>query len=192
MPPCGSPSGRAGLPEDTPPPGARPAVPRASRGPARRPVAPLVPYDPTMPDPTPLPDHVRAFLAAPGRFATLATVDPDGTPRQAVIWYRLDPDDRIVINSADGRRWPANLRRDPRCSVVMADPADAYSFVAMTGHVAEVIDEQAIAQADIAGLAHRYHADDPAQAEGVIARFRTQHRVTFRVAVDAVHDHIDA
>jgi PPOX class probable F420-dependent enzyme len=144
-----------------------------------------------MSDPAPLPDHVRAFLAAPGRFATLATLDPDGAPRQAVVWYRLDPDGRVVVNSADGRRWPANLRRDPRCSVVVADPVDGYSFVALSGRVDEVIDEQALAQADIAGLARRYHADDPAEADGVIARFRTQHRVTFRIAVQAVHDHIE-
>ena len=145
-----------------------------------------------MSDPTPLPDHVRAFLAEPGRFATLATVDPDGTPRQAVIWYRLDADDRITINSADGRRWPANLRRDPRCSLVVADPADHYAFVALGGRVVEVVDAQAIAQADIADLARRYHADDPAGADEVIARFRTQHRVSFRVAVLAIHDHLEA
>jgi PPOX class probable F420-dependent enzyme len=145
-----------------------------------------------MPDPTPLPDHVRGFLAAPGRFATLATLDPDGTPRQAVIWYRFDGDGRITVNSADGRRWPANLRRDPRCSLVVADPADGYSFVAISGRVAEVIDEQAIAQADIAGMARRYHADDPAEADGVIARFRTQHRVTFRIAVGSIHDHVES
>jgi PPOX class probable F420-dependent enzyme len=159
-------------PEDTPPPASR-----------------LVPYDPGMPDHAPLSDELRAFLALPGRFLTLATVDPDGAPRQAVIWYRLDPDGRITINSADGRRWPANLRRDPRCSLSVADPADAYSFVALVGRVAEVIDEQAIAQADIADLAHRYHAHEPARAETSIARFKTQHRVTFRVAILAVHDH---
>lgn len=156
-----------------------------------RPAPAAVPYDQAMPDPTPLPDHVRSFLAAPGRFATLATLDPDGTPRQAVIWYRLDADGRIAVNSADGRRWPANLRRDPRCSLVIADPADGYSFVAVSGRVAEVIDEQAIAQADIAGMARRYHADDPAAADESIARFRTQHRVTFRIAAVAIHDHIE-
>lgn len=150
-----------------------------------------MPYDPAMPDPTPLPDRIRVFLAASGRFATLATLDPDGTPRQAVVWYRLDGDDRIVVNSADGRRWPANLRRDPRCSLVVGDGADGYTFVAVTGRVEEVIDEQAIAQADIAGMARRYHADDPAAADRVIARFRTQHRVTFRIAAVAVHDHLE-
>lgn len=150
-----------------------------------------MPYDRAMSDPAPLPDDVRAFLATPGRFATLATLDPDGAPRQAVVWYRLDPDGRVVVNSADGRRWPANLRRDQRCSVVVADPADGYSFVALSGRVDEIIDEQALAQADIAGMARRYHADDPAEADGVIARFRTQHRVTFRIAVLAVHDHLE-
>jgi PPOX class probable F420-dependent enzyme len=145
-----------------------------------------------MPDRAPLPDHVRAFLAAPGRFVTLATLDADGAPRQAVIWYRLDADGRLTINSAEGRRWPANLRRDPRCSLTVQKPANAYSFVALEGRVVETIDEQAIAQADIADLARRYHADDPAAAERVIAVFRTQHRVTFRVEILAVHDHLEA
>jgi PPOX class probable F420-dependent enzyme len=149
-----------------------------------------VPYDQDMPD-QPLPDPLRAFLVVPGRFLTLATLDPDGGPRQAVIWYRLDPDGRITINSADGRRWPANLRSDPRCSLTVADPADAYSFVALAGRVAEVIDNQAVAQADIADLAHRYHAHEPARADTAIERFRTQHRVTFRIELLAAHDHRD-
>ncbi len=144
-----------------------------------------------MSDPAPLADRVRDFLAAPRRFATLATLDPDGAPRQAVIWYRLDADARITINSAEGRRWPANLRRDPRCALSIADPADGYSFVALVGRVAEVIDDHAVAQADIADLARTYHADDPAEAEATIARFRTQHRVTFRVELVAVHDHLE-
>jgi PPOX class probable F420-dependent enzyme len=144
-----------------------------------------------MSDPARLPDRLRAFLAAPGHFATLATLDPDGSPRQAVIWYRLDADGRITINSADGRRWPANLRRDPRCALSVADATSGYSFVALVGRVAEVLDDQAVAQADIAALARAYHADDPAEAEGVIARFRTQHRVTFRVEIVAAHDHLE-
>ena len=144
-----------------------------------------------MPDSTPLPDHVRAFLAAPGRFATLATLDPDGTPRQAVIWYRLDPDGRVTVNSAEGRRWPANLRRDPRCSLAVLDGADGYTFVAVTGRVVEAIDDQEVAQADIAALARHYHADDLAKAARLIAKFRAQHRVSFRIEIIAAHDHFE-
>jgi PPOX class probable F420-dependent enzyme len=136
-------------------------------------------------------DRIREFLAAPGRFVTLATIDPDGAPRQAVVWYRLDADGRITVNSADGRRWPANLRRDPRCSLTVPDGTDGYAFVALVGHVVETIDDQAVAQADIAAFARRYHADDPALAERVIARFRTQHRVSFRIEITAAHDHLE-
>jgi PPOX class probable F420-dependent enzyme len=144
-----------------------------------------------MPYPTPLTDRLRAFLATPGRFLTLATLDPDGAPRQAVVWYRLDSDGRITVNSADGRRWPANLRRDPRCSLAVIDGADGYAFVALVGRVAEVVDDQAVAQTDIAGFARAYHADDPATAEAAVARFQTQHRVTFRIEIVAVHDHLE-
>jgi len=144
-----------------------------------------------MTGPIPLPNHVRDFLAAPGRFVTLATLDADGSPRQAVTWYRLDADGRLVVNSAEGRRWPANLRRDPRCAVSVLDPADGYSFVALVGRVEEVIDDQSIAQADIAGMARRYHAANPAAADRVIAQFRSQHRVTFRIAIHGIHDHVE-
>ena len=144
-----------------------------------------------MTDTSPLAGRVRAFLARPGQFATLATVDPDGAPRQAVIWYRLEPDGPLTINSADGRLWPANLRRDSRCGLVVADPADPYVFVALTGTAVEVIDDQAVAQADIADLARRYHPDEPSIVAKDVARFRSQHRVTFRIVVAGIHDHLD-
>jgi PPOX class probable F420-dependent enzyme len=132
-----------------------------------------------------LPDHVRAFLDVP-RFATIATTDDDGAPRQAVIWFLLDGDS-IVVNSLDGRRWPTNLRRDPRIAIAVAD-AKEQSWVGLTGTV-EVVDDQAQAQADIAAMARRY--DDPEEAEAVIAnRFSKQRRVSFRVTVAAIHDHL--
>ena len=142
-----------------------------------------------MPDPAPLSPPIRAFLSHP-RFAVLASLDPDGAPRQAVLWYRLDPDGTVVVNSAAGRAWPANLRRDGRVALAMMAGADGYSWVGLSGVVAEVIDDQAVAQADIAGFARRYHADDPGEAERMIADvFRRQQRVSFRIRVVGVHDH---
>jgi PPOX class probable F420-dependent enzyme len=132
-----------------------------------------------------LPDHVRAFLDVP-RFATIATTDDDGAPRQAVIWFLLDGD-TIVINSLDGRRWPTNLRRDPRIAIAVTD-ATEHSWVGLTGTV-EVVDDQPQAQADIAAMARRY--DDPEEAEAVIAsRFSKQRRVSFRVTINSIHDHV--
>ena len=136
-----------------------------------------------------LPERVRTFLAA-DRFVTLGTIDPDGSPRQAVIWYRLDGDE-FVVNSKVGRRWPSNLERDPRVSLAVSDQADGYRWVGLTG-TATLIDDQPTAQADIAEMARRYHADDPAKAERLVrTQFEKQRRVTYRIAIDAVHDHLD-
>ena len=137
----------------------------------------------------PISDVVREFLDDT-RFATIATIDPDGTPRHAVIWYTIDGDE-IVLNSAVGRRWPTNLVRDPRVAVSVVDSADGYRWLGTTGRVS-VVDDQAIAQADIAAMARRYHADDPAEAERLIRdRFQRQARISFRMRLIGVTLHLD-
>jgi PPOX class probable F420-dependent enzyme len=134
-----------------------------------------------------LPNHVRRFLEE-RRFASVATVDEDGTPTQAVVWFLLDGD-AIVVNSLDGRRWPTNLKRDGRVSISITD-ADEESWVGLSGTV-EVVDDQERAQADIAAMARRYERHDPAEAEELIERrFRKQRRVSFRLRPTAIHDHI--
>jgi len=118
----------------------------------------------------------RTFLAAE-RFGVLATVGSDGSPHQAVVWYRLEGDE-IVVNSAVGRLWPADLVRDPR--LILTVP-DGYRFVELSGSVT-VVEDQVTAQADIAEMARRYHADEPGEAERLIRdRFTRQRRITFRL-----------
>lgn len=146
----------------------------------------------TKPSPGPtraLPEDVRAFLDAP-RFATIATVDHDGAPRQAVVWYTLEGDE-FIINSRVGRRWPTNLLHDSRVAFSVIDEQDGYRWVGLTGRVS-VVDDPATAQADIAGMARRYHADDPARAERLIHRqFERQDRISFRFRVESVVTHFD-
>jgi hypothetical protein len=75
--------------------------------------------------------------------------------------------------------------------VAVSDQADGYRWVGLTGRVS-IVDDQPTAQADIAEMARRYHADDPDEAEQLIRdRFERQRRVSFRVTIDAVHDHLD-
>ena len=139
--------------------------------------------------PVHLSDRIRAFLDDT-RFATIATVDADGAPHQAVIWYAL-ADDTLVLNSAVGRRWPTNLVRDGRISVAVTDAVDSYRWVGLNGRV-EVVEDQPTAQADIAGMARRYHADEPAKAEAMIRdRFERQTRISFRIQIETIHDELD-
>lgn len=128
----------------------------------------------------------REMLEREGVFGTLATISADGSPFQAVIWY-LVRGDTLVINSKVGRVWPTNLLRDPRTSLVVED---GYDWVGVRGQARPVTD-QATAQADIAEMARRYHADDPAQAERMVRAFERQERISFIVDVERVTEHPD-
>jgi PPOX class probable F420-dependent enzyme len=135
-----------------------------------------------------LTEAIRRFLADT-RFASIATTDDDGAPRQSVAWYRLDPDDRVLLNSRTPRRWCTNLLRDGRVSLSVIDEADGYRWVGLTGVVDEVVRDVDRARDDIVALAHRYHPEGPSAAS--IAAFRRQPRVSFLVRVTAVHDHLE-
>ena len=130
-----------------------------------------------------LPPHIRDFIAAP-HFGSIATVDADGSPRQAIIWYLLDGDE-LVVNSRVGRRWPTNVLRDPRVYTAVFDEADPLRWVGLLG-TAEAVTDQPQAQADIAAMARRYHHDDLATAERKIRDFVRMERISFRIRVRAI------
>jgi PPOX class probable F420-dependent enzyme len=133
-----------------------------------------------------IPEAIRRFLEVP-QVATLATTGIDGEPHQAVVWFRLDPDDRILLNSRSPRRWPADLLRDGRVSLAIVDAADGHRWVGLTGVVETVIDDVEKAREDICALAERYADNGPE----TLATFRSQPRISFRVRVTQVHDHRD-
>jgi PPOX class probable F420-dependent enzyme len=141
-----------------------------------------------MPEHPPLPEPVRRFLEAPN-VVSVATIDPDGAPRQVVAWFRLEPDDRILLNSRTPRRWCTNLLREGRVALSVIDGADPYRWIGLTGVVDEVIDDVAISREDIVALAHRYHPEGPDSS--LITAFRSQPRVTFLVRVTGVHEHLE-
>lgn len=97
---------------------------------------------------------IRDFLNEK-RFAVLATINPDGTPQQSVMWYELRGD-TIVMNTTPTRVKGKNLRRDPRISICIEDE---YRFLTISG-VAELRDDPDTAQADIRALAIRYHGQE--------------------------------
>ena len=132
---------------------------------------------------TELEPRVRRFLEAPGRYAVLATIDPDGSPLQAVVWYLVE-NDALLVNSLHGRRWPENLRRDPRYSLAVEDGPD---YVALRGE-AELLDDAQRAQADIATMARRYHSAEDAERR-IEDFFRTQQRESFRLRIRVVTVH---
>jgi PPOX class probable F420-dependent enzyme len=134
--------------------------------------------------PVTLAPEIRSFLEAGPRYATIATLNGDGSPHQAVVWFLLR-DDHIVLNSRAGRRWPSNLLRDPRMSLTVEAGLDVVTMGGSAEHQANA--DQA--QADIAEMARRY--DDARAAEEGIARFRTEQRLRFLFRPTSLHTHGD-
>lgn len=76
-------------------------------------------------------DAVRRLLDATN-LAVLATVNADGSPQTSVVWVGRDGDD-VLISTADGRRKVRNVRRDPRVSLSVYDPADPEAYAEIRG-----------------------------------------------------------
>ena len=101
--------------------------------------------------------RVRELLEGPN-FAAVATVRPDGAPAVNVIWVDVDEDGRVVLNSAEGRRWPQNLRRDPRATVTVVNRENPYEYAQIRGRLADENHEDA--DENINRLAKKYLGED--------------------------------
>ncbi|MFD5495057.1 PPOX class F420-dependent oxidoreductase [Streptomyces sp. NPDC127091] len=65
-------------------------------------------------------------------FATVATLQPDGSPQLTVTWIKRDGDD-LLISTTVGRRKEQNLRRDPRITVMINPPTAPYTYAEVRG-----------------------------------------------------------
>ena len=123
-----------------------------------------------------LSEKARALIARPV-LASLATLNPDGSPQITPLWVDLDGDD-VVFNTAQGRKKARNLERDARVAVTVIDPDDPYNVVAFQGTVTDVTTDGADAHID--ALAKKYLGVDsyPMRREGEVrirVTVRTDH-----------------
>ena len=118
----------------------------------------------------------RVFLESPF-VGVVTTLSPDGSPQSTVVWVDVD-DDGPSVNTAYGRVKPRNLARDPRVSLVVVDPEDAYRWVKING-TGELVDEGADEQID--RLSKKYTGRDV-----YASRQPGEKRVTVRITPERV------
>lgn len=88
-------------------------------------------------------------------YAHFATLTAEGFPHVTPVWIDYDDGaDRVLVNTARGRRKERNVRADPRVGVSMVDPEDAYRYCSVVGEVTALTDEGA--EDHIDDLAARY------------------------------------
>jgi len=103
-----------------------------------------------------LKDNDREHLDKPN-FCHVATLREDGSVHAALVWVDHEGD-RIVINSAAGRAWPANLERDPRVTLTIPDHENPYAYLSIRGRLVDTTEEGADAHAD--AMAKKYMGVD--------------------------------
>ena len=142
----------------------------------------MSPHSPTLTGaaaPVELPATIRAFLEAP-RYATIATLDEDGGPHLAFVWYLVEGD-AIVVNSRTERHWPRNLQRDPRIHFGVRDEIEERDhWVGVKGR-AEVLREGDAAMEDIRSMARRYGGNPDA--------YLGQSRISFAIRAESTFEY---
>jgi PPOX class probable F420-dependent enzyme len=103
-----------------------------------------------------LKEKQKRFLAENPFVATVTTLRDDGSPHSTIVWVDLE-DGKVSFNTARGRAKPRHLERDPRASLLVVDPNDAFKWVAVSGR-AELTEEGADQQID--KLAKKYLGKD--------------------------------
>jgi PPOX class probable F420-dependent enzyme len=111
-------------------------------------------------------------------FASLATVNADGTPQVTPVWFDWDGS-HIRINTAKGRIKDKNLRSRPTVALAIMDPDNPYRYLQIKGRVASVTETGADAHID--ALAKKYLGKDRYPY-----RKADEVRVIFAIAPDRV------
>jgi len=103
-----------------------------------------------------LEDEQRNFLDENPFVGIATTLREDGSPHTTVVWVDV-MNGTVGFNTARGRAKERHLSRDPRASLLMVDPNNAYKWVAVSGR-AELTEDGADAQID--KLAKKYLGQD--------------------------------
>jgi PPOX class probable F420-dependent enzyme len=125
-----------------------------------------------------LTDEQREFLEHPF-YGAVTTLREDGSPQTTVVWVDVD-NEGVMFNTAAGRAKPRHLERDPRLSLIVIDPQDAYRWLAVSGR-AELTTEGADEQID--RLAKKYLGHD---------RYRSRKPGEQRITVRIRPEHVEA
>jgi len=100
-------------------------------------------------------DGVQALLRAPN-CAVISTHNADGSILSTVVWISLE-DGELAVNSAEGRRWPTNLERDPHITALVYPDGNPYEYVEIEG---TATGSHTDADAHIDRLAKKYTGED--------------------------------
>ena len=128
----------------------------------------------------------QAFLDAPARSATIATVREDGRPHAAVIWFEREGE-RIIFTSWYTSVKVKNILRDGRISLLIDHDEAPWDYVILEGR-ATLIDKSAEGSKFwTTRIAARYVGEE--RAEEVTAEYAVEGEWVFEMIPEKVIAH---
>jgi len=103
-----------------------------------------------------LKEQEREFIEENPYVGVVTTLRDDGSRHSTIVWVDME-DGKPSFDTATGHAKPKHLEHDPRASLLVIDPNDAYRWVAVSGH-AQMTEDGADAQIDT--LAKKYIGKD--------------------------------
>ena len=118
----------------------------------------------------------RRLLEEPN-LGHLVTLMKDGSPQSTPLWVDF-ADGYVLVNTAEGRQKPRNIRRDPRVTLSVVDRNLLQRYVEVRGRVVDLIHEGAYEH--LTKLAHKYAGPDarnpaPPEQQRVIIKIEPLH-----------------
>jgi PPOX class probable F420-dependent enzyme len=104
-----------------------------------------------------LDEKKKQFIADNPFVGVATTLREDGSPHSTVVWVDIDDDGNVSFNTASGRAKPRHIEKDPRVSLIVVDPQNAYQWVAISGRADMTTDD---ADPQIDRLAKKYLGKD--------------------------------
>jgi PPOX class probable F420-dependent enzyme len=92
-------------------------------------------------------------IIAGKNYAHVAIPREEGTVQAVIVWADVEGDN-VTLNSAEGRKWPDNLRRAGNATVTVMADNNPYEWVSVTGHLATATHDGADEHID--ALAKKY------------------------------------
>ncbi|MFH8573576.1 PPOX class F420-dependent oxidoreductase [Streptomyces sp. NPDC017993] len=122
----------------------------------------------------------HAFVSEGTRTGKVSTVQADGSPHIAPVWFVMDGDE-LVFNTGKETVKGRNLARDHRVAVCVDDERPPFSFVVLHGR-AEISEDPTALRHWATRIAARYMGEERAEEFG--ARNGVPGELVVRVRID--------
>lgn len=117
------------------------------------------------------------------RFAVLCTLNQDGSPHLSNMWYLLEEDNSLIMNTQTKLVKARNIAHDSRIAVCIEEGT---RYVSING-IVEVITNPTSIDTHIQHLLARYIQND-AQREAYYTTFSDQKRISLRLRTEKIHE----